>query len=59
MIEPDPADDYAIATDLDLDIVIVWKFDRGTGKLLTPETFPPVPARATSRSIPTVSGSIC
>jgi len=40
MIETDPAGDYAIATDLGLDIVIVWKFDRTTGKLLTPKTFP-------------------
>jgi 6-phosphogluconolactonase (cycloisomerase 2 family) len=40
MIQTDPAGNYAIATDLGLDIVIVWKFDRGTGKLLTPRTFP-------------------
>ena len=40
MIETDPAGNYAIATDLGLDIVIVWKFDRTAGKLLTPKTYP-------------------
>jgi len=40
MIETDPAGNYAIATDLGLDIVIVWRFDRANGKLLTPKTFP-------------------
>jgi 6-phosphogluconolactonase len=40
MIETDPAGNYVIATDLGLDIVIVWKFDRTKGTLLTPQTFP-------------------
>jgi 6-phosphogluconolactonase (cycloisomerase 2 family) len=40
MIETDPAGDFAIATDLGLDIVIIWQFDRANGKLLTPKTFP-------------------
>jgi 6-phosphogluconolactonase len=43
MIETDPAGNYAIATDLGLDIVIVWKFDRSTGRLLAPHTFPTSP----------------
>jgi 6-phosphogluconolactonase len=40
MIETDPAGDFAIATDLGLDIVIIWQFDRANGKLLAPKTFP-------------------
>ena len=40
MIETDPAGDFAIATDLGLDIVIVWTFDRRNGLLHTPRTFP-------------------
>ena len=40
MIETDPAGRFAIATDLGLDIVIVWTFDRMTGKLRSPRTFP-------------------
>ena len=43
MIESDPAGNYAIATDLGLDIVIVWTFDRTTGRLLAPKTFPTSP----------------
>jgi 6-phosphogluconolactonase len=39
MIATDPGGDYAVATDLGLDIVIVWKFDRTNGKLLSPKTF--------------------
>ena len=40
MIETDPAGNFAIATDLGLDIVIIWTFDRTNGKLLAPKTFP-------------------
>jgi 6-phosphogluconolactonase len=40
MIETDPAGNFAIATDLGLDIVIIWTFDRTMGKLLAPQTFP-------------------
>jgi 6-phosphogluconolactonase (cycloisomerase 2 family) len=40
MIETDPTGKFAIATDLGLDIVIIWQFDRVNGKLLTPKTFP-------------------
>jgi 6-phosphogluconolactonase (cycloisomerase 2 family) len=40
MIETDPAGNFAISTDLGLDIVIVWTFDRMTGKLRNPKTFP-------------------
>jgi 6-phosphogluconolactonase len=40
MIETDPAGNYVIAADLGLDIVIVWRFDRTTGRLLTPRTVP-------------------
>jgi 6-phosphogluconolactonase len=40
MIQTDPAGNFAIATDLGLDIVIVWKFDPASGKLLSPQTFP-------------------
>jgi 6-phosphogluconolactonase (cycloisomerase 2 family) len=43
MIATDPAGHFAIATDLGLDIVIVWTFDRTTGKLLAPQTFPTSP----------------
>ena len=43
MIETDPAGNFAIATDLGLDIVIVWTFDRMTGKLRAPRTFPTSP----------------
>ena len=43
MIETDPAGRFAIATDLGLDIVIIWTFDRTTGKLLAPRTFPTSP----------------
>ena len=43
MIETDPAGNFAIATDLGLDIVIIWTFDRTNGKLLAPKTFPTSP----------------
>ena len=61
MIETDPSGEFAIATDLGLDIVIVWKFDRNNGTLRNPRTFPTssAPVRATLRSIPTVYGSTC
>ena len=40
MIETDPAGNFAISTDLGLDIVIIRTFDSTTGKLLAPKTFP-------------------
>ena len=40
MIETDPAGNFVIATDLGLDIVIIWTFDNVLGKLLAPKTFP-------------------
>ena len=43
MIETDPAGNFVIATDLGLDIVIIWTFDRMTGTLLAPQTFPTSP----------------
>ena len=43
MIETDPAGNFVIATDLGLDIVIIWTFDRMTGTLLAPKTFPTSP----------------
>jgi len=43
MIETDPAGNFAVSTDLGLDIVIVRTFDRMTGKLLAPKTFPTSP----------------
>ena len=39
MIQTDPAGNFAIATDLGLDIVIIWTLSP-TGKLLAPKTFP-------------------
>ena len=41
MIETDPAGDFAIATDLGLDIVIVWRLRNGL--LSNPRTFPTSP----------------
>jgi 6-phosphogluconolactonase (cycloisomerase 2 family) len=43
MIETDPAGNFVIATDLGLDIVIIWTFDKTLGKLLAPKTFPTSP----------------
>ena len=40
MIETDPKGNFVIATDLGLDIVIIWTFDKTLGKLLAPQTFP-------------------
>jgi 6-phosphogluconolactonase len=40
MIQTDPKGNFAIATDLGLDIVIIWEFDNVLGKLRTPKTFP-------------------
>ncbi len=43
MIATDPAGTYAIAADLGLDIVIIWKLDRTDGTLVDPKTFPTSP----------------
>ena len=40
MIQTDPSGNFAISTDLGLDITIVWQFDRIEGRLLSPKTFP-------------------
>jgi 6-phosphogluconolactonase len=40
MIEADPSGEFAIATDLGLDIVIVWRFNSRNGTLRNPRTFP-------------------
>jgi 6-phosphogluconolactonase (cycloisomerase 2 family) len=40
MIETDPSGEFAIATDLGLDIVIVWRFNSRNGTLRNPRTFP-------------------
>jgi 6-phosphogluconolactonase (cycloisomerase 2 family) len=42
-IDTDPAGNYAIANDLGLDLTIIWKFDRVSGKLLDPKRFPSSP----------------
>jgi 6-phosphogluconolactonase len=39
MIQTDPAGNYAIVSDLGLDLTIIWKFDKATGTLSEPKTF--------------------
>ena len=40
MIATDPAGNHVIANDLGLDLTIVWKLDRTTGKLSNHQTVP-------------------
>jgi len=40
MIQTDPSGNFAISTDLGLDITIVWQFDKIDGRLLSPKTYP-------------------
>jgi 6-phosphogluconolactonase len=43
MIETDPAGNFVIVNDLGLDLTIVWAFNKITGKLSSPQTFPSSP----------------
>lgn len=43
MIQTDPVGNYVIANDLGLDLTIVWKLDKATGKLTSPKTTPSSP----------------
>jgi 6-phosphogluconolactonase len=43
MIQTDPAGNFVIVSDLGLDLTIIWKFDKETGKLSEPKTFPTSP----------------
>jgi 6-phosphogluconolactonase len=40
MIQTDPAGNFVIVNDLGLDLTITWAFDKTTGKLSNPQTFP-------------------
>ncbi|MGH2457635.1 MAG: lactonase family protein [Chloroflexota bacterium] len=42
-IHTDPAGKFVIANDLGLDLTIVWSFDRSSGTLSNPRTFPSSP----------------
>jgi 6-phosphogluconolactonase len=43
MIQTDPAGNFVIVSDLGLDLTIIWKFDKATGTLSDPKTFPTSP----------------